>query len=145
MLVFRQVILCRLLANYGTFFHTFFSDSTEIQKLKKCYLEGITYSLYEEMSPDIDTCYVCFCTEDFNNATAVPMNPNCRKIDCLYELHRFNSLRQGCVPLFFKNRCCAIGFRCRKCFGITYIFHPTQMNSEFLQQKKVMKSIQNQY
>lgn len=121
------MIVCRLLTNYLTFFHSFL-DPIEIQKLKMCYLDGVRYAINETMEPDNDTCYTCVCTEDFDNATAIVVNPNCRRIDCLYEIHHFSSLRRGCVPLFFRNKCCAISVRCRKCFGMPCIFHSAHMN-----------------
>lgn len=94
-----------------------FSDRAEIEKLKKCYLEGRSYHLGAQMHPITDS-YTCLCTEDFDNATSYSENSNCAKIDCEAVTISFaRSLWDECAPVFVEPICCADTFKCRKFVG----------------------------
>lgn len=88
--------------------------SANIATLKKCYMDGNEYHLNQQMIPKTDDCYQCLCTENFNNSSSLHENPICLKFNCPYEVGNLHHLRQGCVPIFYKNRCCAFEFKCRK-------------------------------
>lgn len=90
---------------------------TEDTKLSKCRFYGQTYNYGEKFVPQAyySACYQCICDENFDNETYVEQNKNCKKMDCGLELRYLDELKNGCIPIYFKDtKCCPIGFRCRK-------------------------------
>lgn len=96
------------------FFFWLFSDGGKIGKMHKCEFEGKTYKNGERIYPNSEPCYECLCTEHFNATLKMSENPSCMPIDCGIELRYLQRLRDGCIPIYFKNGCCPIEFKCRK-------------------------------
>lgn len=69
------------------FYLIFYSilDKAKIRALSTCEVDGNTYHLGERIYPE-NSCYVCQCTPDFNNATSYADNSNCVKINCGNEI-----------------------------------------------------------
>lgn len=88
-----------------------------------CEVGGKSYRIGEQIYPD-DSCYKCFCAENFNNNISIAENPNCVKIDCGIELN-IDRIKEGCVPIYFKTpTCCPIEYKCRKFFlNFLYLFY----------------------
>ena len=99
-----------------------FSDRAEIEKLKKCYLDGKMYHLNEKMRPNEDGCSACLCTENFDNSTTIRENSACQRFRCLPQFRDFDDLRRGCVPVFEPIGCCAERFKCRRFKPLQFIF-----------------------
>lgn len=91
-----------------------FSDRGKIGEMYKCEFEGKTYKEGERIYPDSEQCYECLCAQNFNATLKLSENPNCMLIDCGIELRNLKRLRDGCIPIYFKNGCCPIEFKCRK-------------------------------
>lgn len=92
-----------------------FPDRGKIGEMHKCEFEGKTYKKGERIYPNGEPCYECLCTEHFNATSKMSENPNCMPIDCGFELRHLSQLRDGCIPIYFKNDlCCPIEFKCRK-------------------------------
>lgn len=88
----------------------------EVAKLHKCYYNGTEYHLGQTFSPQNAPCYSCICDTDFYNSTSISANKHCRKVDCGIELRHLDSVRNGCVPVYYiNNDFCPLEFRCRKC------------------------------
>lgn len=80
--------------------------------MSTCEFEGETYREGQRIYPD-EHCFECYCTKDFNNATAIENNPNCNKIDCGISLRNTGRVIEGCIPVYYqKDNCCPLGWRC---------------------------------
>lgn len=86
----------------------------KIDTLSKCHVEGRSYYEGQRIYPESDSCFMCLCTQNFDNSTLFASNSNCVKIDCGIE-HDLHRIRAGCVPVYYKTpTCCPIDMRCRK-------------------------------
>lgn len=85
----------------------------DLLQLDKCELEGDTYLEGQRMYTKVG-CYTCNCVKGFDNGTAVEENANCRRQRCNILLNDVGDLYNGCAPIYYKNVCCPIEFRCRK-------------------------------
>lgn len=82
--------------------------------MNSCQIGGKSYHVGEQFYPEDDSCYKCFCAENFNNNTSYADNPNCVKINCGIEL-KLSEIKAGCVPVYYKTpTCCPIDYKCRK-------------------------------
>lgn len=104
----------------------------EIDKLPRCWSEGLEFVkgnlIYSPNAP----CYKCLCDENFDNKTEISKNPNCKPVECGIELHQLSYLQLGCVPVYFDDGlCCPFEFRCRSYFFV-FFFLPWFIQHEFL-------------
>lgn len=80
-----------------------------------CEYNGKIYHEGTKFYPDDVPCHSCVCHKNFNASQPMATNQFCRKIDCGLELRYLNKMKEGCVPIYFKNSgCCPIDFKCRK-------------------------------
>nr|XP_027222420.1 kielin/chordin-like protein isoform X3 [Penaeus vannamei] len=67
-----------------------------------------TYQIGDKMYFDDFQCQSCVCTPEFTS----PTGPGCSKIDCGFEFRYTSRLADGCVPIFFEDKCCSIDWLC---------------------------------
>ncbi|CAO1429680.1 unnamed protein product [Diamesa hyperborea] len=79
--------------------------------LATCNVQGITYKEGDKIYPE-NTCYKCVCTSDFEDNVPIEQNKNCRKLECGIELHSAAKLKDGCAPVYGKDRCCPYYWHC---------------------------------
>ncbi|XP_046674739.1 uncharacterized protein LOC124363533 [Homalodisca vitripennis] len=78
--------------------------------LAKCVYNGVTYKENNRFYTFRGaSCLKCLCTPSFNGTL---MEPWCTKIGCDLELHGGEHLAKGCAPIYSKNFCCPIDWRC---------------------------------
>lgn len=82
----------------------------DLAQLNKCEFEGDTYYEGQRMYA-MNKCYTCSCVQGFDNSTT-EANPNCRRQRCNILLNDVGDLYNGCAPVYYKNVCCPIEFRC---------------------------------
>lgn len=88
-------------------------DKEKLRSLSTCEVDGLTYHIGERIYPE-KSGHECLCVDGFNNATSYADNPNCAKYNCGIQLE-MNSLRGGCVPVYFKSpNHCPIEYKCRE-------------------------------
>jgi hypothetical protein len=56
-------------------------------------------------------CHKCVCTSSWDNKP-VHENKDCVKINCNIELFKFDSVKEGCIPIYHKDSCCPYDWRC---------------------------------
>lgn len=85
----------------------------DIRKLAKCSIDGKTYREGERFFPQTSSCHFCICSSTFDESVPPASNKDCHLIDCEMEIHYFDELRKGCVPVYHsKSSCCPMRFRC---------------------------------
>ncbi|XP_037802320.1 kielin/chordin-like protein isoform X2 [Penaeus monodon] len=67
-----------------------------------------TYQIGDKMYFDDFPCQSCVCTPEFTS----PTGPGCSKVDCGFEFRYTSRLADGCVPIFFEEKCCPIDWMC---------------------------------
>lgn len=90
-----------------------FPEEAEIESLAQCKFEGEIYLEGEKFYPEKEKCFSCICREGFDGSS-IRGNPHCREIDCGIELRYFKELRNGCIPVYYEDRCCPTDWKCRK-------------------------------
>lgn len=86
----------------------------EKAKATQCYFEGESYIAGQRMYPAKELCYTCLCTSGFDNST-IYGNPNCKQVNCGFDMRYSEKLKSGCIPVYLgNNKCCPIDWRCRK-------------------------------
>lgn len=97
------------------------SGDKDIRKLAKCSIDGKTYREGERFFPQTSSCHFCICSSTFDASIPPASNKDCHLIDCEMEIHYFDELRKGCVPVYHsKSSCCPMRFRCRKLFLVLF-------------------------
>lgn len=76
-----------------------------------CNFKGETHKEGEQFYPK-NTCHKCVCTNDFEDNVPVTQNKNCKKVECGLDLHYSDKLRDGCAPVYGKDRCCPYYWHC---------------------------------
>lgn len=89
-------------------------DEEEIEALAQCKYDGEIYLEGEKFYPEKERCHSCICNRDFDAETPIRNNTHCREIDCGIELRNFQELRNGCIPVYYEDRCCPTDWKCRK-------------------------------
>ncbi|XP_042890911.1 kielin/chordin-like protein [Penaeus japonicus] len=67
-----------------------------------------TYQIGDKMYFNDLPCQSCVCTSEFTS----PTGPGCSKIDCGFEFRYTSRIAEGCVPIFFEEKCCPIDWMC---------------------------------
>ncbi|KAF2356911.1 Pancreatic trypsin inhibitor Kunitz domain [Trinorchestia longiramus] len=73
-----------------------------------CESQGRTYKEGDKMDFDDAPCQRCVCGANYTG----PYGEGCAPIDCGYDTRSLSRIRRGCVPLFYKARCCPISYIC---------------------------------
>ncbi|XP_018007214.1 kielin/chordin-like protein isoform X2 [Hyalella azteca] len=73
-----------------------------------CSSEGRTYQEGDKMYFDTAPCQRCVCARNYTS----PYGDNCTPVDCGYDTRSVKRIRSGCVPLYYKERCCPITYIC---------------------------------
>lgn len=82
----------------------------DVKSLARCEFDSRTY--YEGELLESNSCYSCICGEDFEDKP-VEENKHCRKVECLMEIHYYEKMIAGCIPIYFKtDDCCPLEWRC---------------------------------
>lgn len=97
-------------------------EEEEIEALAQCKYDGEIYLEGEKFYPEKEKCHSCICKANFDTST-IRDNPNCREIDCGIELRYFQELRNGCIPVYYEDRCCPTDWKCRKFSNLYVYFH----------------------
>ncbi|XP_037032048.1 uncharacterized protein LOC119071284 [Bradysia coprophila] len=85
----------------------------DIRKLAKCSVDGKTYREGEKFFPQNSSCHYCVCSNSFDESIPPASNKDCHLINCEIEIHYFDELRRGCVPVYHsQSSCCPMRFRC---------------------------------
>lgn len=59
-----------------------------------------------------NSCYSCICGEGFEEKP-VEENKHCRKVECAMEIHYYEKMMSGCIPIYFQtDDCCPLEWRC---------------------------------
>jgi len=88
-----------------------FSEEHEIDALAQCKYDDEIYLEGEKFYPEKEKCFSCICHADFDGSQ-IRGNKYCREIDCGIELRFFNELRNGCIPIYYEDRCCPTDWKC---------------------------------
>ncbi|CAO1431601.1 unnamed protein product [Diamesa serratosioi] len=80
------------------------------KKLATCNYKGKSYKEGDIFFPK-KSCHKCVCTNDFEDVP-VEQNRNCKKIECAIDLHYADKLRDGCAPVYGKDKCCPNDWQC---------------------------------
>lgn len=99
--------------SFGKCCSTGIACGEEKDQLHRCSFEGSTYYDGQTMQPK-GTCYTCICDANFDSATPIEQNTNCKESFCNVMFHDLRNVINGCAPVFYKNLCCPIKYRCRK-------------------------------
>lgn len=78
--------------------------------LATCNFQGKTYTEGEKFYPE-NSCHKCVCATDFEDVP-LEQNKNCKKVECGIDLHYASKLRDGCAPVYGKDRCCPYYWHC---------------------------------
>jgi hypothetical protein len=57
--------------------------------------------------------------------------PHCYKSKCNVEIHYGNYLKRQCIPIYYKDLCCPIEWKCRKQYGFSFILSAPFDNFKF--------------
>ncbi|XP_018024012.1 kielin/chordin-like protein [Hyalella azteca] len=79
-----------------------------IRSTASCTAEDKEYKLGDKIYFTNESCQTCVCTENYTDA----FGPNCTTIDCGMDYRYAQQLRDGCTPIYFRNRCCSIDWIC---------------------------------
>lgn len=94
------------------FFFTFTQSSgDDLKKLSTCTVGRKTYYEGQKMYAR-GRCISCICGKDYENKP-FEENKHCHRVSCDLDLHYGKRIKNGCIPIYFKNDgCCPIGWRC---------------------------------
>lgn len=82
----------------------------EVETLAKCEFDGRIY--FEGELMESNSCYSCICCEGFEDKP-VEENKHCRKVECAMEIHYYEKMITGCIPIYFQTHdCCPLDWRC---------------------------------
>lgn len=73
-----------------------------------CEADGKSYLEGDRMFFKQHQCQTCVCGADYIG----PYGPGCRALNCGYDFRYIDRIARGCVPVFYKQRCCPISFIC---------------------------------